>query len=79
MPVIDRIDGWRIFFFSNEGGVPHVHVDVKGTGKGAKIWLKPVSVASNGGLNSAELRKVVNVVDENKEKYLEAWNEYFKG
>lgn len=77
MPVIDRVDGWRIFFFSNEGGTPHVHVDVKGTGKGAKIWLSPVSIASNGGMNAADMRKAAKIVKENRVKYLEAWNEYF--
>ncbi len=41
MPTILRVDGFRFFFFSNEGFEPsHVHIE---SGDGyAKFWLNPV-------------------------------------
>jgi hypothetical protein len=42
MPTLLNIEGFRFYFFSNEGTEPaHVHVE-KGDGT-AKFWLNPVS------------------------------------
>lgn len=40
MPTIMRIDGYRFFFFSNEGSEPpHIHVEQ--AERYAKFWLNP--------------------------------------
>jgi len=43
----------------------------------AKFWLKPVNLASSIRFSPKELRKLQQLVTENKEAFLEAWNEHF--
>jgi Domain of unknown function (DUF4160) len=49
MPTVLRQDGFRFFFYSNEGDPrepPHVHV-MRGGGE-AKVWLRPfVTIADS--------------------------------
>ena len=78
MPVVFRESGLRYFFFSNEGAPrerPHIHV--KGGGQDAKIWLDPLSVADSYGFNSREIARIVQVVMDNRDLILRAWNEHF--
>jgi len=47
MPVVFRLNGFKFFFYSNEGDPrepPHIHV-TKGGAK-AKFWLRPVALVS---------------------------------
>ncbi|MCF5762342.1 DUF4160 domain-containing protein, partial [Aeromonas veronii] len=47
MPVILRINGYRFFFYSNEGDpLEPAHVHVSKAGNEAKIWLEPETVLS---------------------------------
>ena len=41
-----------------------------------KFWLTPVTEVQNRGLNANELRKARQIVDENRELFLEMWDEY---
>jgi hypothetical protein len=43
-----------------------------------KFWLEPIALASNLGFNAKELRHIENLVINNQQGLLEAWNEYFK-
>ena len=43
---------------------------------GVKFWLTPVTEVQNRGLNANELRKARQIVDENRELFLEMWDEY---
>mgnify|MGYP003629874380 FL=1 len=43
----------------------------------AKFWLRPVALASSTRFSPKELRKLEALVSENKELFLETWNEYF--
>ena len=43
----------------------------------AKFWLKPVTLASSTRFSPKELRKLETLVIENREFFLEAWDEYF--
>ncbi len=71
MPTILRWNGYRFYFFSNEGvEPPHVHVD-KG-GVSAKIWLDPVAVARNIGYSTAPLTAEAP-------NFIEAWHGHFSG
>lgn len=76
MPTILKIEGFRFFFFSNEGQEPpHVHVE-KGDAY-AKIWLDPVRVAHTEGLTRAEMRRMRELTSQHETSFLEAWNEHF--
>jgi len=81
MPTVLRLDGYRFFFYSNEGDPlepPHIHIR-KGE-RVAKIWLEPeVSVVDSWGFTSRELRAILRITKENHDHLLGSWNEYFHG
>ena len=60
MPSIFRHDGFRFFFYSNEGDPREpVHVHVMKDGGEAKFWLSPdVTVAYSAGIDARTLRRL---------------------
>lgn len=76
MPTVMRLDGYRFFFFSNEGNEPvHIHVE---SGDGyCKYWILPVSLAHSSGYDSSELNKIRKLVEEHSTIIEKSWNEYF--
>jgi len=76
MPTVMRVDGYRFFFFSNEGNEPvHIHVE---SGDGyCKFWLNPVSLAYSTEYNSSELNKIRKLVEKHTTLIEDSWNEYF--
>ena len=79
MPTNFRYDGFRFFFYSNEGDPRepmHVHV-IKGGGE-AKFWLtSEVSVANSAGFDARTLRNLAAVIEENRAVIERAWHDYF--
>ncbi len=79
MPTVFRRDGYRFFFFSNEGDPrepPHVHA--RRAGEEAKLWLRPeVAVADSFGFYAAVLNALVRIVREERARIERAWNGYF--
>jgi len=76
MPTLLRAEGFRFFFFSNEGQEPpHVHVS-RGDGV-AKLWLAPLQLAYAHGLKSAELRRMRELTRDHVLTFLERWHEVF--
>jgi hypothetical protein len=76
LPTIVREDGFRFYFFSNEGNEPpHVHVS-KGSGA-AKIWLDPLRIAYTEGFNPSEMRRLREIVFANRAMFLRRWYEHF--
>jgi len=74
MPTILRIGPYRFFFFSEETGEP-VHVHVIREQIEAKFWVSPtVRLAVNEGFAQHELRKILRLVEENKEMIKNEWN-----
>jgi hypothetical protein len=78
LPTIAKIGRFRFFFYSNEGNEPP-HEHVQHEAKIAKFWLDPVALAASGGFAAAELRTVEGLVVEQRQHFLEAWNEFFPG
>ena len=76
MPTVLRTDGFRFFFFSNEGTEPP-HVHVESSGNYAKFWLAPISLSRSIGYNSIELNELRRLVEQNVGVFVEKWNEYF--
>ena len=78
MPTILGKGPYRFFFYSNERGEPpHIHVQKERFL--AKFWLNPVGLAGSKRFASHELRTIQKHVDENREIFLEAWNEHISG
>ncbi len=79
MPTVWFEDGFRFFFYSNEGSPRepvHIHVE-KGEAE-ANFWLRPeVKVAFNDGYDARTLRKLMGLVERNRARRERAWNEYF--
>lgn len=64
-----------VFFSSDRGEPPHVHVKRE---RGiAKFWLGPVALARNRGFPSHELNRIARLVGQHETTLLEAWYEYF--
>ena len=76
VPTVATIGAYRFFFYSNEGFEPP-HIHVREGKKLAKFWLEPVSVASSTRFAAHELNELVRLVMNNREEFLEAWNEHF--
>ena len=78
MPTILRIGPYRFFFYSNENGEP-AHIHIQRDQAMAKFWLSPVALASSTRFSARELRELKKHVTQNRDQFLEAWNEYFTG
>ena len=76
MPTILRIGPYRFFFYSNEQGEP-AHIHIQRDRMLAKFWLNPVSIAGSTRFSPKELRRIEELVVENKDTLMESWNEYF--
>jgi hypothetical protein len=77
MPTVLRRDGYRFFFFSNEGTEPP-HIHVESGDSYAKFWLRPIKLARAIGFNSSELNELRLIVFENQILFKERWDGYFK-
>jgi hypothetical protein len=76
VPTVLVVDGFRFFFFSNEGTEPpHIHVE-RGDGY-AKFWLDPVDLVEVYGLKTAELRRARLLVIQHRLEFRERWREHF--
>ena len=76
MPTVLRWNGYRFYFFSNEGDEPpHIHVDKAGCT--AKLWLNPVEIAKNIGYSPRELAEIARKVEAEALAFEEKWREYF--
>lgn len=79
MPVIFRFQGYRFFFFSNEGDpLEPCHIHIRKGGAIAKFWLKPeVRLAQAYDISPVELRKLLKLTEQHRELFEEKWHEYF--
>ena len=77
MPKIFEWNGFRFFFFSDEGSpVEPCHVHVSKGSMYAKIWLEPeVHIDKCYGMNSSQINALINKIEEKKELIKEKWNE----
>jgi len=76
MPTVLRIGAYRFFFFAGDRHEPaHIHIECDDNL--AKFWLNPVRLQSSGGFSRSEITKIQNIVIENQQFLLEAWNAYF--
>ena len=76
MPTVLREDGYRFFFWSNEGDEPP-HIHVQAGGSTAKFWLDPVGYAKSHRFAAHELTRVQSLVQQHRTELLRAWNDYF--
>ncbi len=75
MPTIHREGPYRCFFYAADHAPPHVHVERNG--KTAKFLLLPVRLAHNDGFNARELAKLERMVQDNAQRFEDAWHGHF--
>lgn len=76
MPTVFRIGPYRFFFYSGDRDEP-VHIHVEKEDKVAKFWLDPVRLQRSGGFRAKEINDLQKKIQDNQEKIIEDWNEYF--
>jgi hypothetical protein len=78
MPTVFAQDGYRFFFYSNEGRPPEpVHIHVMNAGAEAKVWVRPLRVARSSGFSSRDLRRIIDMVAFRRDDIERAWREHF--
>ena len=75
MPTILTEDGFRLYFYANEGMEPK-HVHVQHGGEAAKFWIEPVVLAKNKGMNASELKRAAKIVSKHESLIAEKWDEF---
>lgn len=80
MPVVFNQEGFRFFFFSNEGDPREpVNNHVRKDAKLAKFWLQPsVRLDDSYRFSARELTKIAKIIDNRKTEIEEAWNDHFE-
>lgn len=76
MPTILRVGPYRFFFYAGDRDEP-IHVHVERNDKIAKFWLEPIRLDSSGGFNRLDLSRIFKIIEENRDKIVEEWHEYF--
>lgn len=76
MPTVFRPNGYRFFFYSNEGAEP-AHVHIRKDDDEAKVWLHDFSVAMNVGYTTRELNEIPRIVHAEQARLREAWDDFF--
>ncbi len=79
MPTLLHSDGFRFFFYSQEG-VPlePAHVHVRQGNREAKLWLAPaVRVAWSRRIDPKTLRRLIAVAEAHRDEFEEKWHVFF--
>ena len=79
MPTVFNENGYRFFFFSNEGNpLEPCHIHVRKHGALAKFWVEDkCNIAENFGFTAKELNDISEIINNNIPKIKEAWNGFF--
>ncbi|QGM96752.1 DUF4160 domain-containing protein [Methylocystis parvus] len=78
MPVVFRHDGYKFFFYSNEGDPREpVHIHVRKGEAVAKFWIGPVNLAASDGFDAKTLRLLARLIEERSVLIERTWHDYF--
>ncbi|MEO8254108.1 MAG: DUF4160 domain-containing protein [Flavobacterium sp.] len=75
MPTVLIINGFRFFFYSNEHMPKHIHIEK--AEKTAKFTIDKVELIKSFGFNANDLKQIRNLVEDNKELFIQKWDEFF--
>jgi hypothetical protein len=75
MPTLFYYLGLRFFFYSNDHEPIHIHVS-NGNDE-ARYLIDPITLVSNNGMKTRDLRIAEAAIEENREIIIENWNRYF--
>jgi hypothetical protein len=75
LPTVLRKNGFRFFFYSQEGHEPP-HIHVIGRGGEMKVWLDPVKIAERYNISDRDRRDVLQIILENVKFLRVKWSEW---
>jgi hypothetical protein len=75
VPTILRHNGYRFFFYSNDHLPIHIHIE-KGE-KTAKFNIEQQVLVNSYRFSPSEIREMRILVEQNKQTFIDKWNEYF--
>lgn len=76
MPTVKGVSGpYRFYFYSFDCNEPK-HVHVQREKLVCKFWLEPVALSKNYGFSPKELNAIRQIINSNRNTFLEAWNEH---
>lgn len=79
MPTIFLINGWRVFFFTDEGNEP-IHVNCQKGDARCKYWILKdkfdIEKAYGFGMSPKDERRIRQIIFQNFETIVEAWEEF---
>ena len=76
MPTVLRTGPFRFFFYAGDRvEPPHVHVERDNST--AKIWLDPVRLQRSNSFRRNEINRIIGIVEENQDQFMDSWNNYF--
>ncbi|MBK8534705.1 MAG: DUF4160 domain-containing protein [Candidatus Competibacteraceae bacterium] len=75
MPVVLHLDGFKFFFYANEGNPREpAHIHIRKSGAEAKFWLEPqVQLAQNDGFDAPTLRRIAEMVKNHQTQLQRNW------
>ena len=76
MPTVLRTGPYRFFFYAGDRNEP-AHVHVEREKHKAKFWLDPIRLARNVGFRGHELNRLQQLIEQNQQRLLDSWDEYF--
>jgi len=76
MPTVFQVGPYSFIFFSSDKGEPP-HIHVRRDRQLVKFWLQPISLSKNRGFKDHELNDILQLVETYEQKLLEAWHDYF--
>jgi len=79
MPKVFEKNGYKFFFYSNEGNPREpLHVHIKKGENNAKFWINPeISMNENYGFSSKELNWIEEEINANKKEIEDTWYDFF--
>lgn len=80
MPTVFREDGFRFFFYANEGDpLEPVHIHVRRGMDEAKIWLEPeIGIAYSSGFKAHELTRLMRLCALRAAFIRSSWHDFFR-
>ena len=76
MPTVCQVGPYSFIFFSSDKGEPP-HIHVRRDRQLVKFWLQPISLSKNRGFKDHELNDILQLVETYEQQLLEAWHDYF--
>ena len=76
MPTLLILFGLRFYFYSREHKPIHVHVE-SADGVAKFILESEVKLIENQGLKTKDIRLAESILEENRENFINEWEQYF--